>query len=142
MNISSSLPTPSCGIPRIRVLGTKQDWITLEQKLQQLYSQVFNDTRCIVEYLERTEKMVHDIYTRRDPTFWKKFFSIGRCTSGHNSDVVEGWIVRMYKNCKGNKKQGEIEWEGTSFYQHISSISTVKYKNFETNKTFALHTGI
>lgn len=130
-----------CGIPRVRVLGTKKDWVELEGKVDQWITQVFGGCSSkMVEYLQKAKGMIHDIHTRRDESFWKRMFSINRCHSGH-TDVVEGWIVRMYRKGHSRKHQGELLWSGDDFYNYDSHISTLTYKNIDTEKTYSLHSG-
>jgi len=44
--------------------------------------------------------------------FWKEFFSIGKCSSGHD-DPCSGWILRMYRECGSWKQRGKLIYRGT-----------------------------
>lgn len=135
----------ACGIPRIKILGTKQDWRTLEHKIHRMRTEIFNQDgttdQTMCEYLTRAEQQVRKIYTTRDPMFWKEMFSIGRCRSGH-TDVVEGWINQFYRIGHAQKKSGKVTYSGDDFYNYKAHISTVNWKNVETQRNFTLKTGL
>lgn len=145
-----------CGIPRIKILGTKQDWETLEHKVHRMRTEIFkqDDTSAVQkmnEYLQRVETQVHKIHTTRDPKFWQGMFSINKCMSGH-SDAVEGWIVLLYREgstsvdieFEDEEDAGEsvVELTGNDFYNYKSHISTVKWTHLETQRHFELKSGL
>lgn len=130
-----------CGIPRIRVLGTKQDWVELEEKVKHWREKVFVGQADVAAFLKKAQEMIHDIHTRREPSFWESMFAINHCHSGH-TDVVEGWIVRMYRKGYAHKRGGKLFWEGDDYYNYDSHISTITWQNLETEQSYSLHSGM
>jgi hypothetical protein len=146
-----------CGIPRVKVLGTKQDWETLEHKVHRMRTEVFNQDATTVQklssYLQRAETQLHNIHTTRDPAFWKDMFAINKCMSGH-SDAVEGWIVLFYREGSSGLEEelfedeenpaetASVHYTGNDFYNYKSHISTVKWVNLETQRHFELKSGL
>jgi hypothetical protein len=134
-----------CGIPRVKVLGTKQDWEIVENKFHRMRTEVFNQDgtaeQTMSQYLKRAEEQIRKIYTTRDPEFWKEMFSINNCSSGH-TDVVEGWINQFYRKGYAHKSDGKIHYSGDDFYNYKAHISTVKWQNVETQRHFELKSGL
>jgi hypothetical protein len=132
----------ACGIPRVKILGTKEDWQSLERKIHLLATEVFAQDismeKSLSTYLSRVETVVRRIHTSRDPKFWERMFAISRCHSGH-TDMVTGWISLLYKNGNGDIDRGCC---GNDYYNYDSHISTVSWKCHETSKEFELRTGL
>jgi hypothetical protein len=145
MSVYYSYLTTLCGIPRTKVLGTKQDWELLEHKIHRMRTEVFSKDATTEQkmsaYLQRAETYVRKIHTTRDPAFWKDMFTINRCSSGH-TDIVEGWIVMFYRNGHVWKDLGKLCYEGDDFYHYKSHISTVKWSFLDTQRHFELKSGL
>lgn len=77
-----------CGIPKVRVLGTLEDWQLLHSKVTSI-AEFFANHKELARYLSRAALGVSYVYQRRSVDHWKDFFAISRCHSGH-TDVVEG----------------------------------------------------
>nr|QBK87821.1 MAG: protein of unknown function DUF4419 [Marseillevirus LCMAC202] len=91
-----------CGIPRIRVLGTRKDW----EKLQEIFLkniEVFRGT-CLEFYLQNVNQVLGELIQNTFDTlnleFWKDMFDIPECGSGHD-DQITGWLTRFYTNSQG-----------------------------------------
>ncbi len=134
-----------CGIPRIKVLGSKEDWQLIEQKVHRMRTEVFSQdtttTKKLSTYLSKIESQVRKIYTTRDPSFWKEMFYIDDCQSGHMA-VVTGWIAMFYVEHEAVRKDGHTTYSGNDFYNYKAHISTVKWKNIETERHFELKCGL
>lgn len=135
-----------CGIPRVRVMGTKHDWQSLEDKIAQwkiFFSAPSTADRCrLGSWLDRAREAIVDIYTVRDPVFWSRMFSLDRCTSG-STDVVEGWISRLYRSAFPFRKYGQrLYTTSTSFFNMETHISTVRWMDDETEKEYSLFVGL
>jgi hypothetical protein len=134
-----------CGIPRVKVLGTKEDWQTIEQKVHRMRTEVFNQdatmTKKLCAYLKKVEAQVRKIYTTRDPSFWQEMYFIDDCSSGHTA-VVNGWIALFYREHEVTKKDGVVKYSGNDFYNYKAHIATVKWQNIETRRFFELKSGL
>jgi hypothetical protein len=134
-----------CGIPRIRVMGTKADWVELEDKIKRWRSLLCAVAPNLKRWLQSAQETIFDIYTQRSPAFWNGMFSIDNCSSGH-TDVVEGWIGRIYRKCYSSRRRGELHHStGTDFYNFDTHISTVRW-TFDGDdgreQKFVLYTGL
>ncbi len=133
----------ACGIPRVKVLGTKQDWLTLQRKVHSLATEVFaqdiSTEKSLSTYLSRAETVIAKIHSSRDPKFWENMFAISGCYSGH-TDMVIGWITLLYRNGRGVLEGGRCS--GDDYYNYESHISTVSWKCKDTSKEFELRTGL
>lgn len=132
-----------CGIPRIKILGTKQDWSTLEKKLHRMATEVFNqkigssedadedddrDNR-VVTYLKEVIEVVQKIQTDNTKEFWEKMYQIDKCRSGHTA-YVKGWINKLYRS------------GGNDFYNYRPHVSLVTYKDLDSQKDYELRCGL
>jgi hypothetical protein len=120
-----------CGIPRIKVLGSQQDWISLETKVYRMATEVFNQVgdEKLTKYIFGAQEIVRQMRTETDPSFWGRIFAIDRCRSGH-TDLVVGWITSLFR--KG----------ADDFYKYESHISSVEWTNLETGNEYQLRTGL
>jgi hypothetical protein len=131
-----------CGIPRIKILGTKEDWTALETKLFKMVTEVFRgemaatsddddyDEPRIVSYLKRAIEVVQKIHTETSPKYWEEMYKIDKCRSGHSNYVI-GWINNLYKHSRGD-----------DFYNYEPHISTVAYKDNDSKKEYELRAGL
>jgi hypothetical protein len=133
--------TTMCGIPRVRRLGTKKDWESIEAKIGvwiKLFSSKAKDVDNVIEWLNRAQQIIQQIHTRNDLEFWSKIFSICNCGSGHMDDA-QGWLVGLYRSATPDP--GWIH-HGPSFFKMPSHISIVNWTNVETERKFSLYTGL
>lgn len=134
-----------CGIPRVKVLGCKEDWQAIEHKVHRMRTEVFSQdlttTKKLSTYLKKIETQVRKIYTTREPSFWKEMFYIDDCSSGHTA-VINGWIALFYREHEMTKKDGVAKYSGNDFYNYNAHIATVKWQNVETSRFFELKSGL
>lgn len=137
---SSSL----CGIPRIKRLGTKEDWLSLEENVKK-WQKIFENVagKEFQFWLVRVEFIVRTIHSTNDLQFWSKFFSLG-CGSGHPVPAL-GWLAGLYRSAiqVGENLDGE-DWvfDGGPYFALPGHISAVKWRNKETSRQFALYAGL
>eukprot|EP01122_Echinamoeba_exundans_P008202 TRINITY_DN2679_c0_g1_i1.p1 TRINITY_DN2679_c0_g1~~TRINITY_DN2679_c0_g1_i1.p1 ORF type:complete len:1318 (-),score=223.37 TRINITY_DN2679_c0_g1_i1:55-4008(-) len=143
-----------CGIPRVRVLGSKSDWQQIEQKLEKWHS-IFGSTESAkqeedeetpvpdrtLQWIKLAQSCVRDIYTKRDPAFWKEMMTIDRCNCG-TTDAITGWITRLYRCCKPHTRYGKTWYYSKDFYNFDSHISSVSWTNQENRHQYSLFTGL
>lgn len=137
--------TSSCGIPRVKVLGTKQDWQLLEQKVHRMRTEVFSHDlttdKLLSVYLQGVEHQIRLIHTSRSVDFWRDMFSINRCGSGH-TDQVKGWICLFYRDSYQKRDKTRVVYMGKDFFNYESHVSEVTWKNIDTQRKFKLSTGL
>lgn len=121
-----------CGIPKIKILGEKEDWLTLVEKIQGLKN-IFEKTP-LVKYLEGCYTKAIELYDAICGTntiqFFKDIFKIFSCGSG--SDEVNGWILSFLMNNPRRMDADDLP----------SHISSMHYKNLNTGREFDLYSGI
>jgi hypothetical protein len=101
-----------CGIPKVTLLGTQQDWKNLHLKVQQL----LETHPCTVqEWKVELLGILQEIATTGagNADFWRNFFKFQEASGG---DIVTGWInaffpsIRNYSNTISvGKKLNEIK---------------------------------
>lgn len=127
-----------CGISRIIVRGTMQDWQALEEKVTALSAFFQRTDQRLSDYLKGAAKGVLNVYSSRDPAHWVKFFEIERCDSGH-TDVVEGWVSLFYPSCSGFGMEYTTNKDYYNFDSHVSKVS---WTNDDTGRKFAIIAGL
>ena len=119
-----------CGITKVKVLGSEQDWNrflfslnalgNIIPKLKSYYDQVGNVIEGIAA---NTESPSTD--------FWSKIFSLKKCGSGSQVQV-EGWITKFY-----------IKKPSPAYVNNYPTwVSYVEYKNLTTDKSYQLVYGL
>ena len=138
-----SFMTVSCGIPRIKVQGTKEEWQRLRAKTAELleYFPVFKEqpspnvecyyNRC----LGLLDKFIENTFDSPNPKWFANIFTIDeRCGSGH-PHVVNGWIKDLYSKHYGiitlwpshiRIMPWKDEETGRMFYKSIGMTRSVK----------------
>ncbi|CAI2358647.1 Domain of unknown function (DUF4419)-containing protein [uncultured virus] len=87
-----------CGIPQLRLAGTDDDWIKLQQSIDKLI-EIFP---MLQDYLTRVVDVVKSITIARqahDTAFFANMFTYYKnpgCMSGHEPVVTDGWLKQFY----------------------------------------------
>jgi hypothetical protein len=123
-----------CGIPRVEIAGTLEDWQDLATTLYNL-SALFQGN--LKEYLariwNRVLKIVEECRTGSGDMF-KQMVSMKRCGSGSDQEVT-GWILEFMNISKSKSKMVMLK----NIHQHLSQMA---YTNLDTQRSFRLFTGI
>lgn len=110
----------SCGIPRIRLDGTKADWKLFESSVRVLAGLMPSLAGYLGRVADRIEGVVgmFDARTTDEErvAFWKEFYYNERCGSGGET-LVRGWIREFYreeprlaKSCNYPPQVGQVEY--------------------------------
>lgn len=120
-----------CGIPRIRVEGTREDWTKLHEKWVNVVALLKLTKKEQIDWAKSVADVLHELaYFRPVQSFWKDMFYHERCGSGSDMEV-RGWFARLYL------KQPELA-KACNF---ATCISEIKYKNLETQKNYVMKQG-
>lgn len=116
-----------CGISKVKVLGTKEDWQTFLFKLGSISSIIVEPV--VIEYIltvsERIKKIIEGFCD------YGNIFSLDRCGSGSQA-IVQGWIREFY-----------IEQPQVAYPENfISCISKIDYKCLNDGKDYRLYAGL
>lgn len=124
--------TKLCGIPKIKLLGTSEDWLLLAEQIDNLKT-IFQTDK-VNTYLTNCHKTATALYDaisgNNTVEFFKNIFKIRSCGSG--SDEVNGWMISFLMNNPKRMDEGKLPG-------HVSSMH---YKNLDTNREFDLYSGI
>lgn len=114
-----------CGIPKVRVLGEKSDWLSFIFQLGKI-------TTTIPEFSDYLIKVLDIISKISDETInYSEIFSLERCGSGHQV-VVSGWISDLFM------EQPRPAYVGN----FITCVSKIDYKCYNDNKNYRLCSGL
>jgi hypothetical protein len=122
-----------CGIPKVRLDGTEEDWQRIEQSIAAIATTA-NPLPEANDYLVKVASKVMQIMGSlrfSNSEFWGDMFRIGHCGSGHQA-VVEGWIGDLFL------APPKLAYPH-NFPTHISKVA---YKELVTGNTFTLHAGL
>lgn len=126
----------SCGIPRIRLDGTRQDWKLFESSLRVLSGMMGTSLQ---PYLNRVADHVEGIVSMFDTRttdeerveFWKGFYTNERCGSGGET-LVKGWITELYREQPRLAKSCNFP----------PQIGKVEYTDLDTNLKYTIRAGL
>ena len=115
-----------CGIPKIKILGTDEDWDLLGASCVRVWTAIPEFESYLNTVLDKINNIIYN-----DADF-SKFFSLQRCGSGSQVEV-NGWITDFF-----------IEQPSINFPENfISCISKIDYKNYnEDGKEYRLFAGL
>lgn len=120
--------TSRCGIPKVKVLGTNEDWVKLCDNLKKLRDMM---TGIPSDYFDGLVTLFDTISIVDDVDFWNDMFHIKMCGSGH-PDEVKGWIRSLFINLPEN---GDID-------AYPSNVSKVPYTFLDKNIDYELCYGL
>lgn len=121
-----------CGIPRIEITGTIEDWQLLSRALFDLSSLFTGDLKKYLERVWSRVVMIIEECLTGNGSLFNQIVQVERCGSGSQYEVT-GWILDFMNT--PNEPPIMLE----NLHQHISKI---EYKNLETQRTFNMHMGI
>ena len=82
-----------CGIPEVRLTGTKQDWLNLKTKTNDLI-QLLPDLKIWMKSLDEILSNFVDVFNDKiDSTFWNSIFKI---SGGSGGPYLSGWIIALF----------------------------------------------
>ena len=124
-----------CGIPRVEIGGTREDWINVEKNLFELHT-IFDGS--LSDYLHRCWTLIGNILDAFDDEvqsqkLFSKMVRVERCGSGGQKEM-SGWILHFL-----NRKDYTRPLQMEGLHTHISSMD---YKNMDTEREFKLSAGI
>ncbi len=119
-----------CGIPKIRVDGTMEDY----EKILINWNILGDVMRINNEYFQRVQKILTNIITsikKYDLDFWQDIFQLEQCGSGHQVEVC-GWWKDLYY------KLPNVQYV-CNFSSHVSVVS---YTQLNTQKKYSMKDGL
>jgi hypothetical protein len=165
MTIYYNYETTLCGLPRVRLEGTSDDYRKILDHLQCIrdtvypydshekfrdtdemnYSSVRKYRGDISNYIDRVVPHINNIMncfnqtSEKNAKLFKAFYSIGRCESGHPFGNGEGWLFdffEVYSNLK------TIQWQNDAYTDAPNHIGIVPWHNDISGKDFHLASGL
>jgi hypothetical protein len=114
-----------CGIPKVRVMGTQEDWLKIMFNLGAI-------TSAIPEFTEYLLKVANRIAEISEETIdYSKMFRLDRCGSGSQVEV-EGWIRDFF-----------IEQPRVTYPENfISCVSKIDYHNYNDDLDYRMYAGL
>jgi hypothetical protein len=114
-----------CGIPKVKVLGTLDDWNLFIAKCMKIAETIPE----FKKYLGVVRKRIVSIY--EDSCNYSQIFTLEPCGSGSQIEVA-GWITDFY-----------IEQPCVTYPENfISCISKIDYHNYNDGKNYRLYAGL
>lgn len=122
-----------CGISKIQLQGTNEDWNKLSEGIDKLKS-LLNKDENITAYFDKIKGISNSIISELETpnvNFWKDMFNLERCGSGGQVDV-KGWIVDLY-----------IKKPRPAYVNNFpTNAAKVSYTLLNTNQKFELKYGL
>jgi hypothetical protein len=114
-----------CGIPKIKILGTKTDWLTFMFNLGSIASVLPEFAEYSLTVGDKVSRIIDDIID------YKGMFNLEKCGLG-SQVMVSGWIQDFF-----------IEQPKVPYPENfISCVSKIDYKCYNDNKEYRLYAGL
>ena len=120
--------TSKCGISKVKVLGSYEDWELLCNNIVKIKNLL---TGIKQEYIDGLLHTIGNIQSNETTDFWKDIYMEKQCFSGH-PDEISGWITKLYMN---PPKDGDL-------LKFSSGVSNVPYTYLDANKHLELRYGL
>lgn len=123
-----------CGIPEIRLIGTKQDWLNVKSKTEELLELMPRLKKVWLESLNEILNHFIDAYDDKiDYLFWNEIY---KKTGGSGGPFISGWIIALFPYLDHNEENpyvfSEKKWKNindndcgittNSFYYHMNNV--------------------
>jgi len=119
-----------CGIPKVKILGSEQDWLKMKNNLSNISSLL--NTKKVTNYLDNIQYILDSIISSEtENSFWTDIFYLKKCGSGHQTEVC-GWITKLFM------KEPDLRY--VSNYSTL--VSKVPYKILPININMELYSGL
>lgn len=107
----------ACGIPEIKLGGTKQDWLNVLAHWRKLSNLFFGRVEYTDKFLLRVEEYLHHMVAREyDNLFWRSIFTQRNVGSGSELQI-DGWITEFfYDDIKFKKLENMTQTYGVVKY--------------------------
>ena len=114
-----------CGIPKVKVLGTLDDWLKVMFNLGLITSAIPEFTDYLVTVANKVSTIIEDTCNYND------MFRLDRCGSGSQAEVA-GWITEFY-----------IEQPRVTYPENfISCIAKIDYHNYNDGQDYRMFAGL
>lgn len=130
-----SYSTSKCGIPRVAVESSQDEWLKLVDALTAMHSIVAPICEASDFYIrtliDRIKKLIEAAFVTKDASFFKDMFVYGvngQCRSGHDEPVhLEGWARELYMGSYSR-------YAKMAYYEHLierynSHVNCLPYRN-------------
>jgi hypothetical protein len=135
-----------CGIPEIRVAGTKQDWLNIKSKTKSLFDLMPEFSSLMISLNEILNNFIDVFDDKIDCSFWNNIYKIEGCSGG---PFISGWSIVFFPYLAREKANWvlskNLTWKNlngittNSFFYHLNQVPFV-YENNE-NQTDMLFIG-
>ena len=115
-----------CGLPKIKVLGTTEDWNSIKESCVKL-KEIFADH---TSYFDDISGLVDKFIELDDIDYLSRIFNYESEGSGSKLRI-DGWVKLLF-----------IDKKIRNFNECPKQVSKVEYKNLTTNEKFKLHCGL
>jgi len=117
-----------CGIPKINIAGTKEDWEMIKKKANN-FLELMPDLKLWINHLNETLQNFIDIFDGKiDKSFWDSLYKVSDESGG---PYVCGWILTLFPYLRDNminKYAWEKHWkESRGMFDGITT-SSFSYK--------------
>lgn len=132
-----------CGIKSVNVKGSKEEYITLMNSIEELSSIFLNYDSKLSDWLTDVsailnifiQKTFNPISTEERKIFFNDMFHYSknnRCGSGHIPNFIQGWIQKFYYRTNSKTSMNSKR----NLNQYPTHIMYTPYKNTESNQMF------
>lgn len=119
-----------CGIPFVEVHGTSDDWASLDHNVNLMMGHLGLTSEWATQVTGLTSNLLNAIHSE-DVDFFGRWFTAEKCGSG-SQFVVNGHFADVFRKKPSFALVGNF----------ASHISTIEYKQLDTNKTYKMRQGL
>lgn len=117
-----------CGIPRITLLGTKQDWVKLRNMAEKLLTRVEMVDLWWAQLAPILDKFIALSNGENDIEFWSRIYNSHAAQGSGESNSVSGWILDLFPySVHFNQKFTLREGKRLTVDEFPSSLNTTPF---------------
>ncbi|CAF0892652.1 unnamed protein product [Brachionus calyciflorus] len=128
--------TTLCGIPEIKLMGIKDDWVLMYKKIHELNTTLPSLSIWLDQLNDIVEKFI-DVYDEKiDYDFWEKIYKVN---GGSGGPYISGWVLALFPYLKSSTKNyfvWEKDWKFACEMNYMSGLVTSDFPLTLTNASF------
>lgn len=128
--------TTLCGIPEIKLLGEKDDWKLIKEKILDLNSTITSLSVWYNQLSDLIQNFIDAFDGNINNDFWDKIY---KTTGGSGGPYISGWILALFPYLKNNSKNyfvWEKSWTFAYDINYMSGLVTSDFPIVLTNSSF------
>jgi hypothetical protein len=121
-----------CGIPEIRLVGTKSDWQNIIERVEELSKIISGLDKWLLSLKSYLNEFVNAFDDKIDENFWEQIYKV---SGGSGGPFITGWIIKFFPYLKDHK-QNPYCWRSDIMEGPFAGLTTDQFDYYMNQVPF------